>query len=162
MVAPESCKPVFNHGKASAYQVGLCAWCCSMFVQDCVPRYSSCRDRKAVGSSPAGAEDGCGTRAGWELSWPPPPHPPCPWSLKLHLVNGSPFEAVTSFLFSLCNDCKSISTPVLMEFSLGKSRKQTHPPEPVPHPSPSPVSPWQMNWEPEAPFAAVHDAFHFD
>lgn len=101
-----------------------------------------------------------GQGLGGSWSCPPPPHPPFPWSLKLHLVNGFLSEAITSFLFSLCNDCKSISIPVL--HSLGKRGEQTHPPGPVPPSSPSPVSPWQMNWEPEAPFAAVRDAFHFD
>lgn len=61
-------------------------------------------------------------------SCPPPPHPPFPWSLKLHLVNSLLFEARTSFLFSLCNDCKSISTPGLHRAQLGKKKKANPPP----------------------------------
>lgn len=120
-----------------------------VLFQDCAPRCSRCRDRKAVGS-PA-VEQGLGRS--WSC-----PHPPFPWSLKLHLVSGSPFEAIISFLFSLCNGCKSINAPGL-GVQLGREKKKANPPSwPVPPSSPSPVSPWQINWEPGVPFAAVHGA----
>lgn len=155
--APAYCKSVFNHGKASAYQVTVWnCWCYQVPTGLCQTHYP-CILAFPVTPGTRGAES---SRAvlfsykGWARSshcWvqdgavsPPSPTPHFRWSLKLHLVNGFLFEAVTYSPRppSLCKvtTANPSASRCFTEFGLEKRRKQT-PPHHHPPPPPQPVPP---------------------
>lgn len=91
--APASWKSVFNHGEGQVPTAfpcepgavtGLCRMCSQVL---------EVQGQAGLWVLLQGPRIAVGQGLGGSWSCPPPPHPPFPWSLKLHLVNGFLYEA---------------------------------------------------------------------